>query len=135
MAFRRGCEIWIVSGVWPKRNTKVKKGYLRIALKQPLMETGSFHEHANHMVLGIMCGFVLCVLCVQDCIQGRKRRWVFCSSWLRLWACKLIYVGFCSSWRLMGMWLQLALWIMEGWGVVHIWRRTVLQGVGLVGEV
>jgi hypothetical protein len=47
-----------------------------------------------------------------------------------LWACKLIYVGFCSSWCFVRIWLRLVLWITKGWRVAHIWRMAVLQWGG-----
>jgi hypothetical protein len=38
------------------------------------MENSNFYEQANHMVLKIVHGFVLCVLCLQVCIQGGRRQ-------------------------------------------------------------
>jgi len=52
----------------------VKKGCPCTTLKWQLMENSNFHEHVNLMVFRIVGGFVLCVLCLEDYIQGGRRR-------------------------------------------------------------
>ncbi len=121
---------WIWMELWPKKRPKVKKGCQGTALKWRLMENSNCYEHANHMVLGIVC----CLFCVfyiyKLSIHGGRRRWALCFPWFSLWACKLIYVGFCSSWCFVRIWLRLVLWITKGWRVAHIWRMAVLQWGG-----
>jgi hypothetical protein len=42
----------------------MKKGCPCTTLKWWLMENNNFHEHINHIVLRMVCSFVLCVLCM-----------------------------------------------------------------------
>ncbi len=70
------------------------------------MEHNGCLEHTNHMVFGITCLFCVFYVC-RLCIHGGKRVWALFSFWFGSWMCELIYVGFCSSWKLVGVWLLL----------------------------
>jgi len=50
------------------------------------------YVHDNHMVFGIVCCFV-CFMFLGSAFMEKGE-----------WACTFIYVGFCSSWRLVGIW-------------------------------
>jgi len=113
---------WIWMKLWSKKRPKVKKGCQGTAVKRQLMENNNCYKHTNHMVVRIVC----CLFCVfYFC-----RLSINCFSWFSLWTCKLMYVGFWSSWCFVRYWLLLVLWIMEGWRVVHIWRMAILQWGG-----
>jgi hypothetical protein len=71
--------------------------------------------------------FVFWVLCLQVVNSRRRENVGVLFLLIRIWTYKLICVGFCFSWKPMGVWLQLVHCIKEGWGVVKIWRMVVLQ--------
>ncbi len=93
------------------------KSCKRTALNWQLMEHNDCHMHDNHMVLGIACCCFMCFMFVGCAFMETGT----CFLGFRMWAFMLIYVGFCSSWRLVGIWLWLMHGIFGRWGAKDIW--------------
>jgi hypothetical protein len=102
--------------MWPKRSPKMKK--LPKDCPKLAVDGAQRLSHAyNHMVLGIACCCFMCFMFVGCAFMETGT----CFLGFRMWAFMLIYVGFCSSWRLVGIWLWLMHGIFGRWGAKDIW--------------